>query len=76
MRLAERIQANRFGKAHLTRANALREDYVELIADPLATAGEARYLVLRFHGTNRLVRVDRLNRSSRDSRWSWLGGAA
>jgi DtxR family transcriptional regulator, manganese transport regulator len=39
---AERIQAGRFGKARLARANALREDYVELIADLLATEGEAR----------------------------------
>jgi DtxR family transcriptional regulator, manganese transport regulator len=39
---AERIQADRFGRARLARANALREDYVELIADLLATEGEAR----------------------------------
>jgi DtxR family transcriptional regulator, manganese transport regulator len=39
---AERLQADRFGKARSARANALREDYVELIADLLATAGEAR----------------------------------
>ena len=39
---AERIQADGFGKARLARANALREDYVELIADLLAMAGEAR----------------------------------
>jgi DtxR family transcriptional regulator, manganese transport regulator len=39
---AEHLQAGRFGKDRLARANALREDYVELIADLLATAGQAR----------------------------------
>jgi DtxR family transcriptional regulator, manganese transport regulator len=38
----ERTHASRFGKARLARANALREDYLELIADLLATKGEAR----------------------------------
>ena len=38
----ERIQAGRFGKARLARANTLREDYVELNGDLLATEGEAR----------------------------------
>jgi DtxR family transcriptional regulator, manganese transport regulator len=38
----ERIHAARFGRARLARSNALREDYVELIADLLATEGEAR----------------------------------
>ena len=38
----EGIQAGRFGKARLARSNALREDYVELIANLLATKGEAR----------------------------------
>jgi DtxR family transcriptional regulator, manganese transport regulator len=39
---AERIQARRFGKARSARSSALREDYVELVADLLATEGEAR----------------------------------
>jgi DtxR family transcriptional regulator, manganese transport regulator len=39
---AEHLQAGRFGKVRLARANALREDYVGLIADLLAAAGEAR----------------------------------
>ena len=39
---AEPEQAFRFGKARLARSTTLIEDYVELIADLLATHGEAR----------------------------------
>jgi len=39
---AELTQARRFGKARSARSAALLEDYVELIADLLATTGEAR----------------------------------
>src|SRR5579884_3538138 len=39
---AERTQARRFGKARSAQSGALLEDYVELIADLLATGGEAR----------------------------------
>ncbi len=39
---AEPTQALRFGKARTARATTLLEDYVELIADLLATHGEAR----------------------------------
>ncbi len=39
---AEPAQAERFGKARSARSGALREDYVELIADLLAAHGEAR----------------------------------
>jgi DtxR family manganese transport transcriptional regulator len=39
---AERTQARRFGKTRSAQSTALIEDYVELIADLLATAGEAR----------------------------------
>ena len=39
---AELTQARRFGRARSARSNALREDYVELVADLLATEGEAR----------------------------------
>ena len=35
-------QARRFGRARTARSGALLEDYVELIADLLATGGEAR----------------------------------
>ena len=39
---AEVIQARRFGKTRSAQSAALAEDYVELIADLLATMGEAR----------------------------------
>jgi DtxR family manganese transport transcriptional regulator len=39
---AEPTHALRFGRARTARASALLEDYAELIADLLATAGEAR----------------------------------
>jgi len=38
----EQTQAKRFGKARSAQSGALAEDYVELIADLLATGGEAR----------------------------------
>jgi DtxR family transcriptional regulator, manganese transport regulator len=39
---AELTQAQRFGKARSAQSGALLEDYVELIADLLASSGEAR----------------------------------
>jgi len=39
---AEPTQAKRFGKTRTAQSTALAEDYVELIADLLATGGEAR----------------------------------
>lgn len=39
---AEPTQARRFGKARSAQASALLEDYAELIADLLASGGEAR----------------------------------
>jgi DtxR family transcriptional regulator, manganese transport regulator len=39
---AEPTQAMRFGKARTAQSTALLEDYAELIADLLATGGEAR----------------------------------
>ena len=39
---AEPTQAERFGKARTAQSSALSEDYVELIADLLQDAGEAR----------------------------------
>src|ERR1700689_4213933 len=39
---AEGTQARRFGKTRTAQSTALLEDYVELIADLLASAGEAR----------------------------------
>ena len=38
----ERTQARRFGKARTAQSTALLEDYAELIADLLASIGEAR----------------------------------
>ena len=38
----EPAQARRFGKTRTAQSTALLEDYVELIADLLATSGEAR----------------------------------
>jgi DtxR family manganese transport transcriptional regulator len=38
----EPTQALRFGKARIAQSTAVLEDYVELIADLLATRGEAR----------------------------------
>jgi DtxR family manganese transport transcriptional regulator len=38
----ELIQARRFGKTRSAQSTALLEDYVELIADLLSSAGEAR----------------------------------
>jgi DtxR family transcriptional regulator, manganese transport regulator len=39
---AELTQARRFGKTRSAQSGALLEDYVELIADLLASSGEAR----------------------------------
>jgi DtxR family manganese transport transcriptional regulator len=39
---AETTQASRFGKTRTAQSTAVMEDYVELIADLLATNGEAR----------------------------------
>ncbi|MBU6497502.1 MAG: manganese-binding transcriptional regulator MntR [Rhodospirillales bacterium] len=39
---AEPTQARRFGKARTAQSTALLEDYAELIADLLASGGEAR----------------------------------
>ena len=41
-RAARGTQARRFGKARSAQSTALLEDYVELIADLLASGGEAR----------------------------------
>jgi hypothetical protein len=64
---AERIQAGRFGKARLARANALREDYVELIADLLETEGEARPTdIARRLGVSHVSVVKAIARLKRD----------
>jgi DtxR family transcriptional regulator, manganese transport regulator len=63
----ERIHAGRFGKARLARSNALREDYVELIADLLATEGEARPTdIARRLGVSHVSVVKAIARLKRD----------
>ena len=60
------IQALRSGNARIARRTALLEDYVELIADLLATEGEARStdiaLRLGVSGTTTLKVIGRLKR--------------
>jgi DtxR family transcriptional regulator, manganese transport regulator len=63
----ERTHADRFGKARLARSNALREDYVELIANLLATEGEARPTdIARRLGVSRVSVVKAIARLKRD----------
>jgi DtxR family transcriptional regulator, manganese transport regulator len=63
----ERIHASRFGKARLARSNALRKDYGELIADLLATKGEARPKdIARRLGVSHLSVVTAIARLKRD----------
>jgi DtxR family transcriptional regulator, manganese transport regulator len=64
---AERTHAGRFGKARLARSNALREDYVELIADLLAIEGEARPTnIARRLGVSHVSVVKAIARLKRD----------
>jgi DtxR family transcriptional regulator, manganese transport regulator len=63
----ERTHADRFGKARLARSNALREDYVELIANLLATEGEARPTdIARRLGVSHVSVVKAIARLKRD----------
>jgi DtxR family transcriptional regulator, manganese transport regulator len=63
----ERIHAARFGKARVARSNALREDYVELIADLLAIEGEARPTDIARHlGVSHVSVVKAIARLKRD----------
>jgi DtxR family transcriptional regulator, manganese transport regulator len=64
---SERSHASRFGKARLARSNALREDYVELIADLLVTEGEARPTnIARRLGVSHVSVVKAIARPNRD----------
>src|SRR5215472_13176113 len=54
---AELTQARRFGKARSARSGALSEDYVELIADLLATSGPYRGVFLTEEGHKSAARV-------------------
>jgi DtxR family manganese transport transcriptional regulator len=64
---AEPTQALRFGKARSERSTALLEDYVELIADLLASNGEARTVdIARRLGVTHTTAVKSLARLKRE----------
>ena len=60
-------QALRFGRARAARSAALLEDYVELIADLLATSGEARPIdIARRLGVSHPTAVKSISRLKRE----------
>ena len=60
-------QARRFGRARAARSTALLEDYVELIADLLATGGEARPIdIARRLGVSHPTAVKSISRLKRE----------
>jgi DtxR family manganese transport transcriptional regulator len=64
---AEQTQARRFGKTRSAQSGALSEDYVELIADLLATAGEARPTdVARRFGVSHATAIKTISRLKRE----------
>ncbi len=64
---AELTQARRFGKARSAQSTALLEDYVELIADLLANAGEARPTdIARRLGVSHVTAVKTISRLKRE----------
>jgi DtxR family transcriptional regulator, manganese transport regulator len=64
---AEQTQARRFGKTRSAQSGALCEDYVELIADLLATAGEARPTdVARRLGVSHATAIKTISRLKRE----------
>ena len=64
---AELIQAHRFGKARSAQSTALLEDYVELIADLLASAGEARPTdIARRLGVSHATAIKTISRLKRE----------
>ena len=64
---AETTQASRFGKTRTAQATAVMEDYVELIADLLATNGEARPTdVARRLGVSHATAIKSIARLKRD----------
>lgn len=64
---AELTQARRFGKTRSAQSGALLEDYVELIADLLATGGEARPTdVARRLGVSHATAIKTISRLKRD----------
>jgi DtxR family manganese transport transcriptional regulator len=63
---AELTQARRFGKARSAQSTALLEDYVELIADLLASAGEARPTdIARRFGVSHATAINTISRLKR-----------
>jgi DtxR family transcriptional regulator, manganese transport regulator len=64
---AELTQARRFGKTRSAQSGALLEDYVELIADLLATGGEARPTdVARRLGVSHATAIKTISRLKRE----------
>jgi DtxR family transcriptional regulator, manganese transport regulator len=64
---AELTQARRFGKTRSAQSGALFEDYVELIADLLATSGEARPTdVARRLGVSHATAIKSISRLKRE----------
>src|SRR5450755_2138111 len=63
----ELTQARRFGKTRTAQSRALLEDYVELIADLLATGGEARPTdVARRLGVSHATAIKTISRLKRE----------
>lgn len=63
----EPAQAVRFGRARQARSTALVEDYVELIADLLASGGEARTVdIARRMGVSHATVIKTVGRLKRD----------
>jgi len=64
---AEPTQARRFRKTRSAQSAALHEDYVELIADLLATSGEARPIdVARRFGVSHVTAIKTISRLKRE----------
>ncbi len=64
---AELTQARRFGKTRSAQSGALFEDYVELIADLLATSGEARPTdIARRLGVSHATAIKTISRLKRE----------
>ncbi|MBV8911554.1 MAG: manganese-binding transcriptional regulator MntR [Acetobacteraceae bacterium] len=63
----EADQADRFGKARAVRSTVQAEDYVELIADLLATDGEARMVdIARRQGVSHPTVIKTIGRLKRE----------
>ncbi len=66
-RASEAKQAERFGRTRVAQATALLEDYAELIADLLATEGEARPTdIARRLGVSHVTVVKAISRLKRE----------